>query len=63
MQVCTTRFGFLKVQFPLAASSPGQNLPENAVPCYTPGQFPSDECPEAIGDNPIERYLSPTFKG
>ena len=36
-------------------------VPENAQRVH-PGDRPTDECPDHIGDNHIQRYLSPTFK-
>ncbi|MDG1252983.1 MAG: bifunctional diaminohydroxyphosphoribosylaminopyrimidine deaminase/5-amino-6-(5-phosphoribosylamino)uracil reductase RibD [Schleiferiaceae bacterium] len=52
----------IKGQNPLGDGLVGPIIPADALR-IRPGDRPADECPEAIGDNPIKRYLSPTFKG
>ena len=51
----------IKGEIPMGDGVTAPVLPANVARIQA-GQLPADECPEAIGDNRIERYLSPIFK-
>ena len=51
----------IKGEIPMGDGVTAPVLPANVARIQA-GQLPADECPESIGDNRIERYLSPIFK-
>ncbi len=51
----------IKGEIPMGDGVTAPVLPANVARIQA-GQLPADECPEAIEDNRIERYLSPIFK-